>query len=285
MPQKYREADIIRKTTRPDASEMFAVRDRADADNLFNNNIHYHSFWELEFIISGSGIYEINNISYPIKPGTMFLTTPADYHTYSLKRDESFEFFGVQFRSEHLDNTVSSYLYSCAEPIVVTFEGERFFAMYDSLDRLTRVFFEKQPMYEIMTRNIIENICIEAAREIMSDLPRRGDDMAIRSAVIFIKNNYREHITLREAANAAGLSDAYFSHIFSAVMGIGFSAYVRDVRLDAAANLLKSTDLSIKEICYDTGFGNRNYFTEAFRNHFGMSPREYRMKYLSVISP
>lgn len=284
MSIRYRGADIVERTTHHDISGMFAIKINADAHNMFNNKIHYHSFYELEFVISGSGIYEINNIPYPIKEGMLFLTTPADYHTYSLKKDESFEFFGAQFRSEHLDDAVSSYLYSCTEPIAVLFEGEQFRMIYDSLENLTRVYNEKQPMYEIMMRNIIENICIMAAHRTVSHPPSRREDIAIRGAVIFVKNNYRDHITLRDAAEAAGLSEAYFSHIFSEVMGVGFSSYVRGVRLDAAANLLKSTDLSIKEICYQTGFGNRNYFTEAFRSHFGTSPREYRAKYRAAFS-
>lgn len=281
MSVRYREADIVQKTTLADASGMFAVRERADARNIYNNNIHYHSFWELEFIISGDGVYEINNIAYPIKRGMLYLTTPADYHTYSLAPDESFDFFCVQFRSEHIEKAVSSLLYSCTEPIAVSFDGDRFEEMYASLDRLIRVFSEKQPMYELVTRNLIENICIEASYEAVKRQPRKSEDDMIRNAVIFVKNNYRGRITLRDAAERAGLSEAYFSHIFSTVMGMGFSSYVRSIRLDAAANLLKSTELTVKEICYKTGFGNRNYFTEAFRAHFGMSPREYRDAYVA----
>ena len=284
MMKKHMEAEIVMNTSHHDASGMFAMRNSADANNFYNNNIHYHNFYELEFVISGSGVYEINHIDYPIKEGMLFLTTPADYHTYSLRSEEHFEFFNVQFRSEHIDSALSSYLYSSTEPISLPLQGEQFHEMYDLLVRLVRVYSEKQPMYALMMRNMIENICIDVAYNTTLKQPNRRDDVAVRKAVIFVKNNYRDRITLRDASEAAGLSEAYFSHIFSTTMGTGFSTYVRNIRLDAAANLLKSTDLSIKEICYKAGFGNRAYFTEAFREHFGTSPREYRASYLTTIS-
>ena len=282
MPKKYREADLVRETTNHDTSDMFVTCEAADEHNRFNNNIHYHSFWEMEFIISGCGTYEINNISYPIRRGMLFLTTPADYHTYSLGSGESFEMYNVQFRSDHLDENVSSYLYSCTEPIALFFDGAQFDALYDALDKLTAVFSGKKPLYEIVTRNMIENICVQLVQCINTRQPDMSRYSVIRNTVIFIKNNYREHITLSDAASYAGLSEAYFSHIFSSVMGMGFANYVRNIRLDAAANLLKSTELTVKEICYSTGFGNRNYFTEVFGERFGMSPIEYRGRYLAL---
>lgn len=282
MPAKYREADIVSRTTRSDVSDMYVTHEVSDEYNPYNNSIHYHSFWEMEFIITGSGRYEINNISFPIRRGMLFLTTPADYHTYSLGSGESFEMYNVQFRSDHLDENVSSYLYSCTEPIALFLEGAQFNELFDTLDKLTDVFSEKKPMYEIVTRNMIENICVQLVNCINTRQPDMSRYSVIRNTVIFVKNNYRERITLRDAAAYAGLSEAYFSHIFSSVMGMGFANYVRNIRLDAAANLLKSTELTAKEICYSTGFGNRNYFTEVFGERFGMSPIEYREKYLAL---
>ena len=281
MPKKYREVDLVETPTHSDMSRMFVTRESAEYDNQFNNNIHYHNFWEMEFIIRGCGKYEINNISYPVRRGMLYLTTPADYHTYSLGTGESFEMYSVQFRSEHLDETVSSYLYSCTEPVAILFEGAELELMCEAFDRLTRVFEDKKSMYELVTQNMIENICIRLIQCIDTKKPNISGNSVIKNAVIFVKNNYREHVTLRDAAAYAGLSEAYFSHVFSAVMGVSFSAYVRDVRLDAAANLLKSTEMTVKEICYATGFGNRNYFTEAFGERFGKSPKDYRTEHLA----
>ena len=282
MPGKIREADLVQMMTHPDTSRMFVTREGADEHNLFNNKIHYHNFWELEFIISGCGVYEINNISFPIRRGMVYLTTPADYHTYSLKSGESFEMYNVQFRSDHLDETVSSSLYSCTEPIALSFEGAQFDELYDAVGRLDAVFSEKKQMYEIVARNMIENICVTIARRMDTRQAHSGEVSIIRNAVIFIKNNYRRRITLNDVSSHVKLSPAYFSHVFSLTTGVTFSVYVRNIRLDAAANLLKSTEMTVKEICYSTGFGNRNYFTEVFSERFGMSPIEYRKKHFTA---
>ncbi len=284
MSIRYSEAEFVEQPTYYDISGMAATKTNADYWFWYNNRIHYHRFWELEFIISGSGSYEINNVSYPIKRGMLFITTPADYHTYSLSENESFQMFCVQFRSERLSELLISHLYSCTEPIAVDFDDAMFDEINSELERLTDEFSGKRPMYELEMRNIIESICIRVVRRIEMQKHGSAGDSAIRSAIIYAKNHYHEHITLSDAAGLSGLSEAYFSHVFSTVMGMGFSVYLRQIRLDAAANLLKSTNLSVKEICYMTGFGNRNYFTEAFREHFGSNPRDYRADYLASVS-
>ena len=142
-----------------------------------------------------------------------------------------------------------------------------------------RVFSEKAPMYGLMVRNLIENICVRLTGRMSAETVSAPVRSAVKDAVIFAKDNYRDNITLHDAALRAGMSEAYFSHMFSSVMGIGFSAYLRNIRLNAAANLLKSTNMSIKEVCYETGFGNRSHFTKVFREQFGLPPAEYQKKY------
>lgn len=284
MSVRYFEAEYVEKPTHHDISGMAATKEYSDHSFWYNNKIHYHSFWEMEFIIDGSGLYEINNVSYQIRRGMLFITTPADYHSYSLSENDCFHMFCVQFHSDRVDASVLSHLYSCTEPIVVDFGDGCFDEINAELEHLAVSFSEKQPMYGLEMRNIIENLCIRAVREVEGRQPHVADNSAIRSAIIYAKNHYHEHISLSDVAELSGLSEAYFSHIFSVVMGRGFSSYLRQIRLDAAANLLKSTSLSVKEICYMTGFGNRNYFTEAFREYFGMSPREYRSDYLRSVS-
>lgn len=75
-----------------------------------------------------------------------------------------------------------------------------------------------------------------------------------------------------------------FPHVFSTATGIVFSAYLRDVRLNAAIHLLRATSLTVKEVCYQVGFNRPNYFSDAFKLKYGVSPREYRERYQTEIA-
>jgi len=50
---------------------------------------------------------------------------------------------------------------------------------------------------------------------------------------------------------------------------------IRDIRLNKAAHLLRTTDMNITEVIYDVGFGSNSHFSKAFKARFGMTPTEY----------
>ncbi|MCB9049585.1 MAG: helix-turn-helix domain-containing protein [Lewinellaceae bacterium] len=61
-----------------------------------------------------------------------------------------------------------------------------------------------------------------------------------------------------------------------ALTGMSANKFIRAVRLKKARELLRSTNLTIMEVAYDSGFNNANYFSRVFSEEFGMSPTEYR---------
>ncbi len=56
--------------------------------------------------------------------------------------------------------------------------------------------------------------------------------------------------------------------------------FIQKIRLKHAAQLLKNTDFSITEICYETGFNYPSHFTQLFKERFGITPKKYRKNYL-----
>lgn len=63
-----------------------------------------------------------------------------------------------------------------------------------------------------------------------------------------------------------------------ALTGISPSVYIKNIRLDIARRLLRDTDLPVSDIAAKTGFATTKYFSAAFKDAFGMTPNEYRMK-------
>ncbi len=282
MTASRKRFEMVENPTVVDVSDMYVCTERATAENGFNNNFHYHNFYELEFIIDGNGLYDINGNINTAKRGGIFLTTPADYHTYSLVGDEFLDYYCVQFRQAHLNEEIASRLYSYTEPIFIELDGDVFKERLSVFESLLSAFTEKGLLYELKVKNLIENICIDIIADMDKKTKRVELSTTVKSAIVYIKNNYRKSITLGETARRLGLSSAYFSHRFAEDVGVGFSTYVRYVRLTAAANLLKSTELSVKEICYKTGFSDPNYFSGAFKERFGVSPKKYRESFKSV---
>lgn len=93
----------------------------------------------------------------------------------------------------------------------------------------------------------------------------------------YIKKNYSsEDFSLNEVARAVNVSPTYFSVIFSQEMGLTFTEYLTNVRMEKAQELLRCTSMKSSEIGYAIGYKNAHYFSFIFKKLTGMTPREYR---------
>ncbi len=120
-----------------------------------------------------------------------------------------------------------------------------------------------------------ERHCIFHYESTLSSRAQAGDE-GILSAARFLTEHYATHITLNAMADRAGLSPSYFSKKFRAVTGMGMKEYLSYVRLEHASKELQSTDHSITEVAINSGFSDSNYFKDAFKKMYGISPRAYR---------
>lgn len=87
---------------------------------------------------------------------------------------------------------------------------------------------------------------------------------------------YREPLTVGDLARAAGLSRAHFSREFRRAFGESPHAYLLTRRLERAAALLQTTDLTVADICVAVGLDSVGSFTTSFARMHGMSPSSWR---------
>ncbi len=87
---------------------------------------------------------------------------------------------------------------------------------------------------------------------------------------------YVEPLDVDDLARAAGLSRAHFSREFRRTFGESPHAYLLTRRLERAASLLRATDRSVAEICFDVGLKSVGSFTTSFTRTYGVSPTAYR---------
>ncbi len=99
------------------------------------------------------------------------------------------------------------------------------------------------------------------------------------SVVRYVEDNYRGDLSAREAAKLIGLDPHYFSHLFTQVFGRRFTDLISDMRLQAATQLLATTDRTVEGIAYGVGFGSLNHFYTIFKRAHSVSPHEYRKQH------
>lgn len=104
----------------------------------------------------------------------------------------------------------------------------------------------------------------------------------IREATDYIYDHLHSIINVTDVADAVILSPTYLSVLFKKETGVSISDYIRNKRLEAAANMLKYSDFSYLEISNYLAFSSQSHFVAVFKRYMGMTPRRYRMKYYNV---
>jgi AraC-like DNA-binding protein len=102
---------------------------------------------------------------------------------------------------------------------------------------------------------------------------------AVSAAMQYLSKHFAEVISRDDAAEAAGLSPAYFSRIFKSQMRKSFTAVLNELRVGRACELLVRTRRPLVDVAIDSGFGDQSYFTRVFRRQTGLTPKNYRRRY------
>lgn len=99
----------------------------------------------------------------------------------------------------------------------------------------------------------------------------------IAQALAILDQQYARDISLESIAETIALSPPYFSRLFSSQVGKTFIDYLTELRMNKACQLLRTSGLSIKEICSQVGYADPNYFSRIFKKIIGQTPTEYRV--------
>ncbi|TMV43042.1 AraC family transcriptional regulator [Paenibacillus mesophilus] len=253
--------------------------------------LNYHSFVEFTYIIDGSGYQSINGTLHRMEPGTISLLPP--YHIHQMTSDNGcvirkycclFDMnilFGSPYASEW---TEQLYQIGAAFPSSVAFHGEEAVLMEALFARLLMEYCNP----DLRGRNHM--ICSKLSEALLLFLraaAAAGDHEAkpneqeegnplFWSALHYVHAHYTERLTLDMVAKHLHISESYVSRMFRERTGRSFLEYVHQLRIDSAASMLVTTDRTIMDIAFDTGFESPRTFYRVFKEVRGQSPKEYR---------
>jgi xylan 1,4-beta-xylosidase len=92
----------------------------------------------------------------------------------------------------------------------------------------------------------------------------------------YVAEHLTEPITAARAAEVAGLETKYFSTFFRVKVGVRFKHWLGHVRTRRAIDLIRNSDQSLTVVAFEAGFADLRTFDRVFKQHTGMTPREYR---------
>lgn len=249
---------------------------------------HYHSFYEIFYLWSGSCRFLLKDTVYQLEAGDLVFIAPGELHHSLYSAGEICEIVMIYFKEEYLhlsDRSADSFT-------SISGQGLQLHSFMGSVPTVYREY-----LHSLLTRMLTENsrfdeysehfercyleelLLILMRHSVMNEkepdlLNSRDADILL--ATRYIYNNFRKPLTLEEVSSVASLSPTYFSKKFKLITGMGFKEYLNYVRLKHAQTALLTTDSPITDIALEYGFNDSNYFKDLFKKVYGKSPREYR---------
>ena len=113
--------------------------------------------------------------------------------------------------------------------------------------------------------------------------PKSQDPQEERSILLitrYLQEHLAEDLSLSVLAEQFHLSAQYISQLFKTEIGVGFLAYLTNIRMEQAKKLLLSTSLSIAEVSEQSGYSDYRVFTKVFKKAEGITPSQYRRDFL-----
>lgn len=255
-----------------------------------NRAAHAHACAELVVILSGSATHFTSFGTQRLTPGDVLVLHGGCYHGY--RDTQKLKLMNIWFDPAD---------FLPREPVVHALTGFKRMFGFDAPAARQRGFFGhtrlvrddftraeqlvwrlnnecgmRQPGYQTVMRALFHELVVTVARAYRTRTIDKTRHKEIARAVEFIDAHYADDITVAQLIKTSDMSPAHFHRLFRHDMGMYPSWYLRNVRVNHAAVLLRETAESITDIALKVGFNDSNYFARAFRVAMGMTPRAFR---------
>jgi len=238
------------------------------------STIHWHNFYEIDIVLSGTGKTTINGETYTFEEGFVFFMAPSDFHDFVFS--EEIELFNIQFTEEGVPHEWLNYLIHT---------GNRFCQMkpacFENLKLLIKLFetseMNKKYLKTYHSR-LLENILLLFLECIHDDKEASltTEPELIREIVVYIHAHFTENPPLKELSRIFHVNENYLCSLFKKHLGQNYKTYLRVLKINHAKKLLLYTDMPITEIALNSGYNSQSGFNRDFQSIFHISPREMR---------
>ncbi|MCC8105625.1 MAG: AraC family transcriptional regulator [Clostridiales bacterium] len=259
--------------------------------NRFVVNYHWHRQLEIICVNQGELVLMVEGETHVGRAGDVFFINPKQVHQLVLEQQNS-SYFSFVFDPEWLDFRQTDYVQhtilnplkdKLGFPLKVSSEQSCHKILLRDLLTIKQIYVMQPDSYRLMIKIQLYKILLllesnQLFVPVNSAIPvnHTQTTIRIRELTDYISAHYQEHISLEQGADIMHMSPKYFSSFFAKTFLVSFTQYINHYRIDQACILLKTTDLPVMDVAFETGFENFSYFIRKFKEIKGCTPKEYR---------
>ena len=235
---------------------------------------HWHNYFEIEFITDGRATQIYNGRSYSLFRGCMYLMSYCDYHSFCV--EERIKLYNIRFDKSYLNDKLFNYIIGNKNNFIHFYGEDKTVNIIAKIEELEKESCESEILSEVSKSCILSELIISLIRNSPKCDETERMPQPIQSAAQYVIKNFRDDISLKQVADYLCVSSNYLGTLFKNYLGTTFNLYLNNLRLNYSCNLLKSTQLTIKEIAFASGYSSLEHFSYIFKKNFNMSPGAYR---------
>lgn len=231
--------------------------------------------YQILYVTWGEGEFESEAVpAARVAAGTVLLLFPGVWHSYRPIPEVGWEEYWVSFSGPRADELLAAGFFSPESPILETGPDDAVLRPY--LQMLNHVRTEASGYRQIIAA---ETVGLLAAALGAAHRRRDGGRLEglIRQAKLIMERRLEDVVDMKDVAGALGMSYAHFRRVFKQQTGFSPYQYHLQLRVHRARELLRSTNLSVKEIAASLNFESPYHFSRMFKKKTaGMSPTQWR---------
>ena len=252
--------------------------EQCDPSHSFGPAARNHYLFHL--CLSGTGTLIADNtqgesITYQVKSGQGFMMFPHQVCTYIADHDIPWEYAWLEFDGLRAKETIELTGISRNQPIYRAHNKDIAETMKSEILYIVN-HKDASPFHLIGHLYLFIDSLVRSSTSAKLGMGNSLRDFYIKEAFSFIEQNFQNDISVEDIAASCGLNRSYFGKIFHENMGKSPQEFLISYRMTKATELLKLTGLSIADIGNAVGYPNQHHFSRAFKNVYGIPPRQWR---------
>ena len=231
--------------------------------------------YQLIYITEGSGKFTSETLGrwVSVRRGSMFLLYPGEWHSYRPDRDTGWKEYWIGFSGPVIDSRVRDGFFSKEKPVLQAGIHDEVVDLYRSaINTASR---QESGFQQLLGGIVVHLLGLAYFYERNESFRSSEVSELVNRAKILIAEQYRT-ISPEEVAEALCMGYSNFRKVFKEYTGFAPAKYIQEVRFSKTKELLTNSSSSIKEIAFQMGYDNYEYFFTVFKRLSGMTPAEYR---------
>ena len=232
------------------------------------------------YILSGTGTLMADDSkgvtqTYSIKSMQGFMIFPNQITTYVADKQLPWEYVWLEFDGLRVKSLLDTIGLSLDKPVYHARNKSLREDMANEMLYISR-HKDESPFHLIGHLYLFLDYLLRSAADEQLEHGSKLREFYIHEALTYIEHNFQNEITIEDIAGVCGLNRTYFGKIFKEALGKTPQEFLLNYRMLKAAELVKLTSLSIGDVGLAVGYANQMHFSRAFKNNYGISPREWR---------